>query len=332
MTRRIIDLRSQRPLLDIANYGRRGFRDLTPAQRAHIQRTARRVPEVMVKVSGGARSLRGVREHMKYIGRDGDLGLETDMRTLAIGKGVEKHLIEDWDLDIDALPMPWMSKRRQPPRLVFNLIFSMPPGTPPKKVLQAVRKLADNEWQMKHRYAMALHTDDDHPHVHVVLRAMGHDGKRLHIRRATLRSWREQFAENLREFGVAANATERAVRGLSRVRKSDAIFRAAQRGESSHMRERRSEALGNATANGTRVDPGADRVRATRAAVTEGWRGVAALARSSGDHSLADDIRVFLGGMPPPQSERELWTAIARRSLNHHRAPRQSEPPGLGRQ
>src|SRR5882724_7957993 len=33
---------------------------------------------------------------------------------------------------------------------------------------------------------------------------------------ATLRSWRVQFAENLRELGVAANATERAVRGLSR--------------------------------------------------------------------------------------------------------------------
>jgi MobA/VirD2-like, nuclease domain len=331
MTRRTIDLRSQRPILDVASYGR-AFRVLTPSQHAQIQRTVRRVPEVMVKVSGGARSLRGVAEHMKYIGRDGQLGLETDMRTLAVGKGVERRLIEDWDLDIDALPMPWMSKRRQPPRLVFNLIFSMPPGTPPKKVLRAVRKLADNEWQMKHRYAMTLHTDDDHPHVHVVLRAMGHDGQRLHIRKATLRAWREQFAENLRELGIAANATERAVRGLSRTRKSDGIFRAAQRGASWHIKQRVSEAVRDAGANGSRADPGADRVRQTRSAVMEGWRNIAALARGTGDHELADEIRFFLGAMPPPRSERELWMMRVRATLNQSSRPRYAEPPELGRQ
>ncbi len=47
----------------------------------------------------------------------------------------------------------------------------MPPGTDPQKVLKAVRKLAMNEGQLKHCYAMALHMDDRHPHVHVVLKA-----------------------------------------------------------------------------------------------------------------------------------------------------------------
>src|SRR6266851_1334601 len=98
---------------------------------------------------------------------------------------------------------------RKPRKLVHNIIFSMPPGTPPQKVLQAVRKLALNEWQFKHRYAMALHTDDDHPHVHVVVKAGSEQGERLNIKKATLRDWRRQFAANLRELGVAANATER---------------------------------------------------------------------------------------------------------------------------
>src|SRR5581483_4486516 len=35
-------------------------------------------------------------------------------------------------------------------------------------------------------------------------------GVRLNTRKATLRAWRDQFAANLRELGVAANATERA--------------------------------------------------------------------------------------------------------------------------
>jgi len=56
---------------------------LTPQQRQQIALTVRRVPEVMVKVSGGARTLGGVEKHMSYIGREGELGLETDMGKIA---------------------------------------------------------------------------------------------------------------------------------------------------------------------------------------------------------------------------------------------------------
>ena len=61
MKKRIIDLQdSAKPLLDIVSYGR-GGKSLTPAQKEHIARTVRRVPEVMVKVSGGARTVEGSR-------------------------------------------------------------------------------------------------------------------------------------------------------------------------------------------------------------------------------------------------------------------------------
>lgn len=33
----------------------------------------------------------------------------------------------------------------------------------------------------QHRYAMVLHTDQRHPHVHVVVKAESEDGRRLHI-------------------------------------------------------------------------------------------------------------------------------------------------------
>lgn len=57
-------------------------------------------------------------------------------------------------------------------------------------------------------------------------------GERLNIRRATLREWRREVARHLREQGVAANATERAIRGCNRLQKSDGIHRAAMRGAS----------------------------------------------------------------------------------------------------
>ena len=60
MKKRTIDLQGEgKPLLDIVSYGR-GGKSLTPAQKEHIARTVRRVPEVMVKVSGGARTVGGL--------------------------------------------------------------------------------------------------------------------------------------------------------------------------------------------------------------------------------------------------------------------------------
>src|SRR5437879_8525525 len=110
-------------------------------------------------------------------------------------------------------------------------MFSMPAGTPPDKVLAAVKNLAREEFGLKHRYALVLHTDEPHPHVHMVVKAIGEQGVRLHIRKATLREWRREFARHLRELGVAANATERAVRGNAHAPKVDGIYRAEQRGE-----------------------------------------------------------------------------------------------------
>jgi hypothetical protein len=317
MKKRIIDLRDATPLLDIVSYGR-GGRSLTPAQQHHISLTVRRVPEVMVKVSGGARTLAGVERHMAYIGREGKLGLEDDLGSRLDGKGFERNLIEDWDLDIEALKRQTersIRGGRKPPKLVHNIIFSMPPGTPPQKVLNAVRKLAHNEWQFKHRYAMTLHTDDHHPHVHVVVKAVSEGGERLNIRKATLRNWRRQFAANLRELGIAANATERAVRGETKTHKSDGIFRAAERNSSTHMHERKQQMLRELAQRTLATDEGSARVKATRMEVVDGWRRVAAQLATSGDRDLVTRIHSFVAGMPPPQTDKELMIDQLRSSV-----------------
>ena len=158
-------------LLDIVSYGRAG-KPLAPAQKELIALTVQRIPEVMVKVSGGAPTVGGVERHVDYIAREGRLGLEADTGEHLDGKGFERQLTEGWDLDLEAHASPERSIRgRKLPKLVHNIIFSMLPGTPSDKVLRAVRKLALNEWQLKDRYAMVPHADDDHPHVHVVLKA-----------------------------------------------------------------------------------------------------------------------------------------------------------------
>ena len=181
------------PFFDPVSYGRalaERERPLSIGQIKLINRTVGRTPEVMVKVvNKGSSSLAGVSGHVGYIGRQGGVELETDEGEVLQGPEVGKTLLEDWNLDliqqrgkIDLTP----NKPKQPPRLVYKLIFSMPAGTPPEKVQAAVRNFAREEFALKHRYVMALHTDEPHPHVHLVLKARSEEGQRLYLRKATL--------------------------------------------------------------------------------------------------------------------------------------------------
>src|SRR5665213_616275 len=223
MARSPIDLgREPGMLLDITSYARRGptrLDRLSPQEVAVLTRTARRTPEVVVKVSGGAKSGPGALAHLQYIDRNGRLEIETDQGEILLGKEAKDTLVDDWELDLLAAESrsPYRGiPGRKPGKLVHNVVLSMPAGTPPTKLLAASREFAREEFALKHRYAMVLHTDQDHPHVHLVVKAVSADGRRLNIRKATLRGWRQQFAAHLRAQGIAANATERAVRGQVR--------------------------------------------------------------------------------------------------------------------
>jgi hypothetical protein len=302
-------------LFDLVSYARRGpgRRDhFSLGQIAQIGRTVNRAPEVMIKVlPRGANDLRAVRKHLDYIGREGEVELETDGGEKLRGKGIGEDLLDDWDLELDAhrsrsdlLATP----AKQPPRLVHKLMFSMPAGTPPDKVLAAVSNFLREEFALKNRYAMALHTDEPHPHVHVVLKAVSEQGQRLHIRKATLREWRAGFARHLRALGVAANATQRHVRGQTTPRKSDGIYRASLRGESTHMRERAEAVVRELAQGGLRVERGKAKLVDTRKEVRRAWQAVSGILTLEGQSELAMQVQQFADRMPPPMTDRE-WLA-----------------------
>lgn len=151
------------------------------------------------------------------------------------------------------------------------------------KVLRAVHDFARKEFGTKYRYAMVLHTDAPHPHVHLVLKAVSEQGVRLNIHRATLQHWRQEFAQQLRARGVEANATSRSVRGQSRAPK------------------------------------GAAKLQRTRSEVVRGWDAVREQLLAEGWHQLADQVSRFVRQISPPRTEKE-WLAselLARaRSVN----------------
>src|SRR5258708_14056695 len=104
MPKTLLDLGSGRPLLDIVSHGRggpKGSIGLSRDQIAAIDRTVRRVPEVMVKVlAKDSNNLRSVGRHLDYIGRYGKLELETDDGERIQGKDAGERLLEDCDLDL----------------------------------------------------------------------------------------------------------------------------------------------------------------------------------------------------------------------------------------
>src|SRR6185437_15214432 len=82
-----------------------------------------------------------------------------------------------------------------------------------------------------------LHTHQEHPHVHIVVKAEGLDASRLHIDKAMLREWRQDFARMMRDQGIAANATPRVVRGRSKGAERDGRYRTKRRRTSHALRE-----------------------------------------------------------------------------------------------
>lgn len=316
MSKLNVSLLEGRPILDLRSYARRGpgHRDrLSPAEIAQISRTVGRVPEAVVKVlSRDSNNFASIGRHVGYIGRHGEFELETDDGERISGKGIGRQLLEDWDLDLDEYRRQAdlaAAHGRRPSKLVHKLMFSMPPGTPAEGVLAAARNFLREEFAFKHRYVFVLHTDEPHPHVHAVVKAVSEQGVRLNIRKATLREWRANFAHHLRKQGIEANATERAVRGQTVTNKIDGIYRASRRGVSTHMQSRTESAAAEILKRLVARELSKSKMVETRRDVQRGWHVISRLLRDTGRSDLAVQATKFVQQMPPPRTDKERLVA-----------------------
>jgi hypothetical protein len=312
VTRQMMRLTSDadRPLLDIFSSGRAGPRGpsiFSRHQIEQIRRTVRGAPEVMVKVTGGGKKVAAVAAHLSYISQQGELELETDDEQ-RVSKDGQRMLLKDWHLELSAgqyRNSGSLDGSARSLKLVHNIVLSMPAPTPADKVLAAAKTFAREKFALKHRYAMALHTHQQHPHVHLVVKAEDEHGRRLHIDKALLREWRQDFAQLMRDQGIAANATPRAVRGQGKRSAKDAIFRAQRRADSHALRERAQSVVSELSRTGTVRDPAHAKLQETRSAVTAGWMRIAETLDNQGEIILAGDVRYFAKQLPPVLTDRE---------------------------
>lgn len=178
--------------------------------RERIEATVvRRVPQLMVKVTGGGRGMKAIAAHFRHISRGGRLEIEDERGETIRGKESLRELAEDWRFGGSLIED--VSDRCG----AFNIMLSMPRGIDPLSVQCAAREFARTELG-GHKYVMVLHDHQANPHVHISVRAESKHGKRLNPRKTDLHRWRETFAEKPRERGVEAEAARQATRGATR--------------------------------------------------------------------------------------------------------------------
>lgn len=275
-----------------------------------FDRTVRRVPEVMVKITGGGRNMRRIKAHFDYISRNGDVELENESGEVFSGREDLLELRDMW-----ANSRYRISDDDEKRREAFNIILSMPPGTDRRSVTEAAREFAADQFE-SHQYVFATHEDEKHPHVHLSVKAVDRYGSRLNPRKADLQNWREVFAEKLRDNGIEANATRRKARGVVRKAQKQAVkhidrgYKAGRRKTPSRATRGQLEAVYKETKRGeSKVNPAQDAIDASRNKVTRAYGGVArelAVSQKDSDKKLALDTVRFVQQMPTVETKHEL--------------------------
>ena len=337
MSRRPFRLPPSEPaFLEAASLGRSGppgTTRLSSVQIEQIRRTIRRTPEVIVKVTGGGTNPGAVAAHFAYISRRGKLEIETDEGERIAGTDARLTSLATWHLELSAGqyrgPRDQRTEARET-KLVHKIVLSMPAPTPPEKVLDAARAFAREKFGVRHRYAMALHTDQANPHVHLVVKAEDETGKRLHVDKPMLREWREDFARAMREHGIAANATPRVIRGRNKGKTRDGTFRARRRGKSTAIRAKVTTIATELAKNGRFSEPARAKLVETRKAVVANWIKIADTLDRQGEIILARDVRYFAKHLPPALTDTERLAAkFAQHLASSREALRARETPDV---
>ena len=298
---------------------------LSPAAKERLARIVSRAPEVMVKVTGRTRGIVHLKAHLDYVTRNGKLLAETQDGEQFQDRQRLRELHDEWLLANAA-----EARGRNTPQGAqsVGLILSMPPGAPRDRVQDAARTWARATFTDQHDWIMVRHDDKDHPHVHISVRAVGKDGRRLAPGPADLQLWRERFARELRRLGVTAEATPRQARG--RVQRSDRspVHHVEQRGAPSVARMlQHGDALRAAKAPAPPpVHDWQRDIQARQEAIRQAYLEHAAELKQgdAADQRLGRDIERFVADMPVPLTRRQALAVELRRVQDQHPGVSQS--------
>ncbi len=302
-----------------------------PATKEKVARTAKKTAEVMVKISGGGKNMKHIKAHMDYISRNGDVEIEDENGDIHQGMEAVRDVRDSWAKG--KIGIPYEGEKRKE---AFNIVLSMPPGTDRQAVKDAAREFAKEQFG-NHQYVFAAHDDEKHPHVHLAVKAVGHDGIRLNPRKGDLQFWREQFAEKLRDQGIEANATPRRARGIVQkaekqaVRHIDAEFEQGKRKEPARVtKAQKRDAEAEAATGKKRTHPAQDKISVARKDTQKAYGQIARalVTGEAEDKQIALDIVQLVKTMPPVVTKHEALVQSLRSAggKSPEREPERQKP------
>ncbi len=265
------------------------------------ERTARRVPEAVVRITGRQNGGGHVLANFAYIsrlghGEENELGLETsEGDVLRDGRDMQM-LAKEWheyEMDGDA---------RRKGATSISMILSMPAGTDPDRLKGAALDFAREEFANR-SWVASLHIDRDHPHVHLTFARRDHDGRRFHPNREDLFRYRQRFAEKLRGRGIEANATPARARGIDPKHEPIAAIKMREKGLVPRIDKSRVQRAEQLRKQGV-ADPVRAVLSARQATVRAAYvKSISELSASStaADQLIARSLERFVATMPEPE-------------------------------
>jgi type IV secretion system T-DNA border endonuclease VirD2 len=308
-----------------------------PATKAKLKRVAEHATESMVKVTGGARSVQHLKSHMDYISRNGNLVLEDERGEVLNTRDLIRDTHGQWAAEL--------GKTRANERHTINIVLSMPKGTDPEHVLAGARSFAKDQFGKTNQYLMALHHPGNdektkNPHVHLTVKARGYDGKKLDPKKAQLFSWREAFAEKMRELNYNVEATPRRSRGVV---KKPVKFEIQQMlndkerpGRSKVFRNKVNEAGDLLQGKKVKDNPAKDNIKKQQSGIRENYRAaIKELEKSPKreDKALAESVKKFVSTLPKVlEDERTTLARSMKEGIDRSRPKAKEQSKDTGKE
>lgn len=297
---------------------------LTPKMKA--QGIVSGAKESMVKIdkaNKGIKTSGHLFEAADYIARHGKIDLEDENGAL-LNHAEMKDRIDAW---VESQDIPEsLEQNSKRPADVRRLIFSCPKGSNPDAVRAAVKELAQEYFGADgYNYLFAVHyknkdmpNEPEHPHVHLLVKAVNSQGKRLNLRKQDLRYLRERFAVIAKKYGIDLNATSRAVRGVTKKGKTQERIHEEARswerfGDAPQHKYSKSRAaeIDDALDSGSlksSESEGRKKAASTRSDVLKNaqlYLNELKKSDSQNDLNLALDLERFIKNMPPVETSQE---------------------------
>jgi len=287
---------------------------------ARFMRVVNRAPEVMVKVTGGGMSTGQIRAHLEYMSRNGKLQVETSENEILADKDEIAGFIDAWEID----SRHGAGVNRQ----AHNIMLSMPKGTDPAQVRLAAMAFAKEQFGEKYPYAMVLHTDKAHPHVHLCVRMAPNERKdgKLFIRRETLEEYRQHFAEKMTERGIEAAATPREYRGVIKRGKKIAVYHAEKAGRSTVAKAKMQEAVKEVLSGQQAPEPWRERIKKRREAVLGHYSEAAKELELKGKFAEALRVREYMKTLSDLKTEKDSYRERAQNYIANKQRQIQQQP------